>query len=67
MVLIHYASGTRIPLFRVFFLVTLLLATVGFYRLRQGFPRFRFSPNLAPQLEHVSKALLLSSDGRGGN
>ena len=67
MVLVHYASGTRIPLFPVFFfLATLFLATLAFYFSRQKFPTFRPSPNLAsPQLDLISKTLLLSSDGRG--
>lgn len=67
MVLVHYASGTRIPLFPVFFfLATLFLATLAFYLSRQKFPTFRPSPDVAPpQLGLISKTLLLSPDGRG--
>lgn len=59
MVLIHYASGTRIPLFPVFFFaMPSLLATVAFYIFRQNFPAFRPSRNLA----FSTGPLLLSSD-----
>lgn len=58
--LIHYASGTRIPLFPIFFFATpLLLATVAVYLFPQNFPAFRPSRNLA----FSTGPLLLSSDG----
>lgn len=64
MVLIHYASGTRVPLFQEFFLTSiLLLAMVGFYYifLRQkaflGFTQTQPKKSGSSTEEHVSKNL----------
>ena len=65
MALIHYVSGTRIPLYQVFFLASILLwATVGFYisfrqKLSKDLPGL--SPkNLDPQLRSMRAKILLA-------